>query len=107
MLIVDIGGGTSDFSIVRVSPERAGKPDRKDDVLANAGVHIGGTDFDRLLSLSEVMPHFGYRTWTQDRKRESADALLPRPRDLAIHQLALHRQGDERAQADTLRGGAA
>lgn len=70
VLIVDIGGGTSDFSIVRVSPERAGKPDRKDDVLANAGVHIGGTDFDRLLSLSEVMPHFGYRTWTQDRKRE-------------------------------------
>lgn len=70
VLIVDIGGGTSDFSIVRVSPERALATDRKDDVLANAGVHIGGTDFDRLLSLAEVMPHFGYRTWTQDRKRE-------------------------------------
>jgi len=69
VLIVDIGGGTSDFSIVRVSPERAGKPDRKDDVLANAGVHVGGTDFDRLLSLAQVMPHFGYGTWTLDRKR--------------------------------------
>src|ERR1700722_2063352 len=68
--IVDIGGGTSDFSIVRVSPERAGKADRKDDVLANAGVHIGGTDFDRLLSLARVMPHFGYGSWTIDRKRQ-------------------------------------
>lgn len=69
VLIVDIGGGTSDFSIVRVSAQRAGKADRKDDVLANAGVHIGGTDFDRLLSLAQVMPHFGYGSWTADRKR--------------------------------------
>jgi hypothetical chaperone protein len=28
VLIVDIGGGTSDFSVVRVSPERRGKPER-------------------------------------------------------------------------------
>jgi hypothetical chaperone protein len=70
VLIVDIGGGTSDFSIVRVSAERSKKADRKDDVLANVGVHIGGTDFDRLFSFAEVMPHFGYRTWTADRKRE-------------------------------------
>jgi hypothetical chaperone protein len=70
VLIVDIGGGTSDFSIVRVSPERARAADRRDDVLANAGVHVGGTDFDRLLSLARVMPSFGYRTWTVDRKRE-------------------------------------
>ncbi len=65
-LIVDIGGGTADFSIVRVSPERAKAADRRDDILANVGVHIGGTDFDRLLSLARVMPHFGYRTQTAD-----------------------------------------
>ena len=70
VLIVDIGGGTSDFSIVRVSAERSAKTDRKDDVLANVGVHVGGTDFDRLFSLAMVMPHFGYRSWTIDRKRE-------------------------------------
>jgi len=70
VLIVDIGGGTSDFSIVRVSAERSAKADRKDDVLANVGVHVGGTDFDRLFSLAQVMPHFGYRSWTIDRKRE-------------------------------------
>ncbi|MDQ6432466.1 Hsp70 family protein [Mesorhizobium sp. LHD-90] len=68
-LIVDIGGGTSDFSIVRVSPERAKAADRKDDILANAGVHVGGTDFDRLLSIAAVMPELGYGTQTKDGKR--------------------------------------
>jgi hypothetical chaperone protein len=68
-LIIDIGGGTSDFSIVRVSPQRAKAADRKDDILANAGVHIGGTDFDRLLSVATVMPELGYMTPTRDGKR--------------------------------------
>jgi len=68
-LIIDIGGGTSDFSIVRVSPERARAADRKDDILASTGVHIGGTDFDRLLSVAHLMPELGYKTQTKDGKR--------------------------------------
>ncbi len=60
VLIVDIGGGTSDFSIVRVSPERACAADRAGDILANDGIRVGGTDFDRLLSLTEVLPNLGY-----------------------------------------------
>ncbi len=59
VLVADIGGGTSDFSLVRLAPERAVKIDRRSDVLANAGVHIGGTDFDKYLSLSSVMPLLG------------------------------------------------
>jgi hypothetical chaperone protein len=58
-LVADIGGGTSDFSIVRLSPERRGRPDRAGDILANDGVRIGGTDFDRQLSLGTVMPLLG------------------------------------------------
>ena len=57
--VVDIGGGTSDFSIVRVSPDRRGKSDRKADILGYGGVHIGGTDFDKYLDLRVVMPHLG------------------------------------------------
>ena len=60
VLIADIGGGTSDFSIVRLSPERARAADRRNDILANGGVHIGGTDFDRQLSLAGVMPHLAF-----------------------------------------------
>ena len=59
VLVVDIGGGTSDFSLVRLSPERATKTDRRDDILANGGIHIGGTDFDKYLSLASVMPMLG------------------------------------------------
>ncbi|QQR37964.1 Hsp70 family protein [Devosia rhizoryzae] len=68
-LIVDLGGGTSDFSLVRVSPDRAGKADRSGDILATAGVHIGGTDFDRLLAMSRVMPELGLGSRTRDGKR--------------------------------------
>jgi hypothetical chaperone protein len=59
-LIADIGGGTSDFSIVRLGPQRHGKDERTADILANDGVRIGGTDFDRQLSLGVVMPLFGF-----------------------------------------------
>jgi hypothetical chaperone protein len=60
VLIVDIGGGTSDFSLVRLSPDRRFIADRHDDILATGGVHVGGTDFDKQLSLQGVMPLFGY-----------------------------------------------
>jgi hypothetical chaperone protein len=59
VLVCDIGGGTSDFSLVRVGPSHAGKADRARDILANTGVHVGGTDLDFRLSLSRVMPLLG------------------------------------------------
>jgi hypothetical chaperone protein len=60
VLVADIGGGTSDFSVVRVGPARAQALDRRTDILANHGVHIAGTDFDRRVSLASVMPPLGY-----------------------------------------------
>ena len=61
-LIVDLGGGTSDFVVARLSPERAKRVDRAADILGRSGIHIGGTDFDRRLSIDKVMPHLGYNT---------------------------------------------
>ena len=60
-LVVDIGGGTSDFTVIRLNPSRSQQRDRTTDILATTGVHIGGTDFDRLLDLATVMPLLGYR----------------------------------------------
>ncbi|HQR85163.1 MAG: heat-shock protein [Burkholderiales bacterium 35-55-47] len=60
VLVADIGGGTSDFTVVRLGPERMHQTNRADDVLATTGVHIGGTDFDQKLSLGQVMPLLGY-----------------------------------------------
>ena len=63
VLVADIGGGTSDFSLVRVGPERAGRLDRKPDILANHGVHVAGTDFDRRVELASVLPLLGYGSY--------------------------------------------
>jgi hypothetical chaperone protein len=60
VLVADIGGGTSDFSLVRVGPERRKKLDRRDDILANHGVHTAGTDFDRQIELASILPHCGF-----------------------------------------------
>lgn len=62
VLVADIGGGTSDFSLIRLGPDRARHLDRSADVLANCGVHIAGTDFDQQLSLGSVMPSLGLGT---------------------------------------------
>jgi len=62
VLVIDVGGGTADFTVIRLSPDRRDRASRLDDVLANDGIHIAGTDFDSRLNLSWVMPTLGYRT---------------------------------------------
>ncbi|SIS90455.1 Hsp70 family protein [Paracoccus saliphilus] len=54
-LIVDVGGGTSDFSLFRSGNEGV-------TILANHGVRIGGTDFDRSINIDHVMPLLGKGT---------------------------------------------
>ena len=71
VLVTDIGGGTSDFTVVRLGPERLAQSarlqakghanPRASDILATSGVHIGGTDFDLKLNLEQLMPLLGYR----------------------------------------------
>jgi hypothetical chaperone protein len=53
LLIVDIGGGTSDFSLC----DRRGPQTQ---VLASTGLRLGGTDFDKALSLAHAMPLLGH-----------------------------------------------
>ncbi|MBB94557.1 MAG: hsp70 family protein [Rhodobacteraceae bacterium] len=52
-LIVDIGGGTSDFTAFDQNANGS------TDILASHGVRVGGTDFDRRLSIDHVMPELG------------------------------------------------
>ncbi len=75
VLIADIGGGTSDFSILRVGPQHRGRIDRRRDVLATAGVHVGGTDFDTALNLTTVMPLLGLGTRLVDKSLPMPNAL--------------------------------
>ena len=75
VLVADIGGGTSDFSLVRVGPLRRERIDRQDDILANHGVHVAGTDFDRRVSLAAILPLLGYGAQVPARPDESPRTL--------------------------------
>ena len=80
VLIADIGGGTSDFSIVRVAPQRRGRvdrgpADRNRDVLATAGTRVGGTDFDTALNLAAVMPLLGLGTQLVEKNLPMPNAI--------------------------------
>ena len=59
VLVVDIGGGTTDCSFVRVGPERRTVRNREEDVLGHSGERLGGNDYDQMLALKALMPSFG------------------------------------------------
>lgn len=52
-LIVDIGGGTSDFTLFEQDSTGGTR------ILGSHGLRLGGTDFDRQISIGHVMPLLG------------------------------------------------
>src|SRR4030095_10645256 len=60
VLVIDVGGGTADFSVILLAPERRARADRTGDVLASDGIHIAGTAFGRRVNMAWVMPMLGY-----------------------------------------------
>lgn len=80
VLIIDMGGGTSDFSVIKLGGKNPGK-DRSQDILANHGIRIAGTDFDRRLSLAKIMPLLGMHSLM---KGSSSDIHVP---DAVYHEL--------------------
>jgi hypothetical chaperone protein len=59
VLVVDIGGGTSDCSMLLMGPEFSHSNDRTQHLLAHSGVRIAGNDFDIQLALQGIMPSLG------------------------------------------------
>lgn len=73
-LIVDIGGGTSDFSVYRSDGTRV-------QILASHGIRLGGTDFDQAISLDHAMPLLGHGGKL---RREMGEGLLPMPNAIFV-----------------------
>lgn len=71
-LIVDIGGGTSDFSVFASAPEGL-------QILASHGIRLGGTDFDHAVSMAHAMPALGHGG---ELRRALGEGLLPVPNGL-------------------------
>ena len=74
-IVIDIGGGTSDFSVIKLGDQLKNKTDRKDDILANTGVKIGGNILDKNFCLSYFMPHLGRGTTLGSRNLPMPDHL--------------------------------
>jgi hypothetical chaperone protein len=59
VLVVDIGGGTTDCSMLLMGPTMVTATDRTAHLLGHSGRRIGGNDFDIGLALKGLMPSFG------------------------------------------------
>jgi hypothetical chaperone protein len=59
VLIADFGGGTSDFSLVKLQPAQASTAELADQVIGNDGVGIAGDTFDSKLVRHLVAPMLG------------------------------------------------
>ena len=57
--VFDFGGGTLDFSVIRLGPGRARQPDRLQDILAVGGLITGGNTFDEEIMEKQLMKYFG------------------------------------------------
>ncbi|WP_158971333.1 molecular chaperone [Paraglaciecola sp. L3A3] len=71
VLVVDIGGGTSDCSLIRMGPSWVGKNERAESLLGHAGSFVGGNDLDINLASQSFMWEFG--------KDSNAKSGLPMP----------------------------
>lgn len=59
VLVVDIGGGTTDCSMLRMGPSYRQQLDRSAQMLGHSGQRIGGNDFDIRLTVEGIMPLLG------------------------------------------------
>lgn len=59
VLIADLGGGTSDFTLVELSPVKVNKRDRSDDITAINGLHVAGDVFDSCIMQNKIAHYFG------------------------------------------------
>lgn len=59
VLVVDIGGGTSDCSMIEMGPSWKGKSNREASLLAHSGVRVGGNDLDIAMAYKQFMTTFG------------------------------------------------
>lgn len=73
-LIVDIGGGTSDFTLFRAEGNGIA-------ILASHGIRLGGTDFDHAVSMTHAMPLLGLGGQL---RRTLGEGLLPVPKPIYV-----------------------
>jgi len=82
VLVGDLGGGTSDFAVMRLRGGVSLKADRRADVIAVSGLPIGGDTFTARLAFLSIAPHFG--------SDDEIPSFIERDRKLAMPQDIFH-----------------
>ncbi|STQ60651.1 chaperone [Pseudescherichia vulneris] len=59
VLVVDIGGGTTDCSLLLMGPQWHQRQDRDTSLLGHSGCRVGGNDLDIALAFKHLMPLLG------------------------------------------------
>ena len=59
VLVVDIGGGTTDICCIKLSPEKRTNLNRQQDVMSVTGARIGGMECDKNLIVKSIAPTMG------------------------------------------------
>lgn len=62
VLVVDIGGGTTDCSLIKMGPQHLHRLEREETLLAHSGKMVGGNDIDIAIAFQRFMPEFGKGT---------------------------------------------
>jgi hypothetical chaperone protein len=97
ILIADFGGGTSDFSLLRVGPGVRRRGRTRQDILGSLGLPLAGDTFDAKIVRHLVSPLLG-----KGSSYRSLDKLLPMPSSLYLKLEKWHHLSFLRS-ADTLR----
>jgi hypothetical chaperone protein len=97
LLVLDVGGGTTDCALIRVGPSHRERFDRSADILGISGVRVGGMDLDMQLALHSIFPSFG--------KGSQLKSGLPVPSALFFQAAAINDVNYQRdfASGNTLR----
>ncbi|MFT4973127.1 MAG: putative chaperone protein [Saprospiraceae bacterium] len=59
VLVADLGGGTSDFTLMHLNPSAINNANRAGDMISKGGIYIGGDNFDSALMWHRGTPNFG------------------------------------------------
>lgn len=59
VLVGDFGGGTSDFTLMRLSPDRRAIGDRSEDIIGTGGVTVAGDAFNSRIMWNKLTYRFG------------------------------------------------
>jgi hypothetical chaperone protein len=59
VLVVDIGGGTTDCSVLLMGPQWRARRDREQSLLGHSGCRVGGNDLDIMLAFKQLSPLLG------------------------------------------------